>query len=52
MGLGLGGGVVSSQIFEEKESGSDFAHKNGGVGKISGVIFKESGTGITYFPTN
>ena len=30
--------------------GSDFSHKNGGIGKIGGVVFKKES--ITYFHTN
>ena len=30
--------------------GSDFSHKNGGIGKIGGVVFEKGG--ITYFHTN
>ena len=34
----------------QKRGGSDFSHKNGWVGKISGVILKN--WGITYFHSN
>ena len=36
--------------FSRKRGGSDFSHKNGGIGKIGGVVFKKEG--ITYFHTN
>ena len=34
------------------EGGSNFSHKNGGVGKIGGVVLKKRGWGIIYFHTN
>ena len=36
-----GGGRVVFKIFEKREGGSDFSHKNGRVGKIGEVVFKK-----------
>ena len=41
---------MSFQTFRKKGGESDFFHKNGGVGKIVEVVFKEGG--IAYFHTN
>ena len=36
--------------FDAKKHILDFSHKNGGVGKIGGIVFKKGG--VTYFHTS
>ena len=48
----MGEGIEFFKCSRKKgwEGGSDFSHKNGGIGKIGGVVFKKGS--ITYFHTN